>query len=691
MTFLQQNPFIRLLLALITGILLANFISLPQSFSYILFLLSGIFWLLFFCFRNSDLYYRIRWISGVSILSTLLAMGCWLTQQQAAKSQVSFLDQSIVFRAVVADTPEEKTNSILVPAHITHIKDSLNTSATEANVVLYFPKEDRSIELVRGNVLLITAKFETLEDNGNPEGFNYAEYLHRQGIAATAYVPAHKWMKIAHCATFSITHLAQQCQQYLLSIYKKYGIAPREYGVLAALTLGYKDSLDPDLQAAYAGSGAMHILAVSGLHVGIIFFILGLIFAPFNKVKGGNVLKIIFILLFLWAYAFVTGLSPSVLRATIMFSFVSIGSSLNRKTSIYNSMAVSAFFLLLFNPYLLFNVGFQLSYSAVISIVYFQPKISKLFQFKSLFGRKIWDLTSVSIAAQIGTAPWALLYFNQFSNYFLLTNIVAIPLAGIIIYTAVALFVFSPLEPIARFTAWVLEQTLVILNGSVWFINSIPHAVSYLSITSTQMFLLFGGIVLLSVFFVRKRFWWLCGGLLCLLAYFAVNLYQKYDTYSHEKLVIYSDNKSVVIQQTKSAANFILTDNVEDAELLTRGFSLKNRLDTPAITTLASSNDSSSLSSNIFIFGQEKFLILAGNKLQYKLAKRQLVVDCLILGNIGYTDLETLFALISPSKVIMLNSFPYWKLSELQEHCKRQHIQFCNMRQQGALIFKNSI
>ena len=188
--------------------------------------------------------------------------------------------------------------------------------------------------------------------------------------------------------------------------------------MLAALTLGYKDALTPELRESFSTTGAMHVLAVSGLHVGIIFVVLEFLLSFLNRWRFGKRLKPILIIVLLWSYAFITGLSPSVLRSSVMFSCMAFGGVLGRKSNTYNTIFVSAFFLLFFNADLLFDVGFQLSYSAVIAIVYFQPKIAGLLYVRNRFLRWAWDLAAVSLAAQIGTAPFAIFYFHQLRYFY---------------------------------------------------------------------------------------------------------------------------------------------------------------------------------------------------------------------------------------------------------------------------------
>lgn len=218
----------------------------------------------------------------------------------------------------------------------------------------------------------------------------------------------------------------------------------------------------------------MHILAVSGLHVGIIFIILSKLLFFLERHKYGKILQSALIILILIFYAMLTGLSNSVIRATIMFIFICFGRMFTRQVNIYNTLSASAFIMLLYNPYSIMDVGFQLSYLAVISIVFFQPKIYSLLNLRYKFPDYIWQLVSVAIAAQIATFPLTIHYFNQFPVYFILSNILIIPFVSIIIYGALILFCFSFSTNISYIIAKGLQLITLVLNKNVEFIKDLP-------------------------------------------------------------------------------------------------------------------------------------------------------------------------------------------------------------------------
>jgi competence protein ComEC len=311
---------------------------------------------------------------------------------------------------------------------------------------------------------------------------------------------------------------AHKLREKALNALQKNNISGREFSVVSALLLGYREYLDEDLQREFAGAGAMHILCVSGLHVGIIFFALSLMFGFLDRISRGRVIKLFLIVLLIWFYAAITGFSPSVLRASTMFSFVAIGQSFRRSTNIYNTLAASAVFLILLDPLIITRIGFQLSYIAVLSIVSLQPILYRQLYFRNKIASYIWAIITVSLAAQIGTGPLALHYFNQFPNYFLLTNLIVIPLAWLIINTGILFFIFSPVPILSEILGKILSMFVYFLHSSVRFVEAIPGSVSHdVFVSSIEAVLILAFISIFIAFLITSGKKMIFAGLTALL------------------------------------------------------------------------------------------------------------------------------------------------------------------------------
>ncbi|MEA3318280.1 MAG: ComEC/Rec2 family competence protein, partial [Bacteroidota bacterium] len=413
--FLHQAPFIRFVVPFVIGILIGiNFIISVPTFA----ILSIIFFLILVFFKLKLFSsYSYSFLFGVLISLFFILSGISLINY--AKAKIKSVDEKLYSSIVyLTSEPAETENSVKAFGKILCLKDSASYKSINLNTLLYFKKDSNSKKLKIGDKLVLKSYINEIKHNGNPNAFNYKKYLSYKGIKYQAYIKSGNWEIIDSNIGNPILLYANKIRRNLLSVYKEYDISGDELAVLSALTLGYKSDLSNEIKQSYAASGAMHILAVSGLHVGIIFIILNNLLFFLERNYFGKIIKVLIIIGFLAFYTLLTGMSSSVLRASIMFACFSFGNLFNRQTNIYNTLAVSAFIILAFNPYAIMDVGFQLSYIAVISIVFFQAKIYGLINISNYIGNKIWELLSVSIAAQIGTFPIAIYYFHQFPNYF---------------------------------------------------------------------------------------------------------------------------------------------------------------------------------------------------------------------------------------------------------------------------------
>ncbi|MFA9393008.1 MAG: ComEC/Rec2 family competence protein [Prolixibacteraceae bacterium] len=412
--------------------------------------------------------------STLIFIGLLIVFGLVYSSLYHALRFTSELPLNAKYTGVILEKSPSNHQRFRYLVKLSSITDSTQIIAVHEKIIVYNSDSLSNTKLQPGQSILFQSNLYPISNSNNPGEFNYRQYMFREGIRYQAYLK--KGIKVLSGEHRTLKISALKIQSNLLNYYKKAGIKGDEFAVLSALTLGNKNYLSNELKSSFAASGAMHVLAVSGLHVGIIYLILKILLQPLNHFRKLKIVKVIFIFLFLWSYAFITGLSPSVLRSATMFSLILIGDNLNRKTNIYNTLAFSAFLLLLYDPGILFKIGFQLSYAAVTSIVFFQPRINALVKTKNQFIRWTWGLFSVSLAAQIGTFPFSLYYFHQFPVYFWLSNFIAIPAATILLYLAFLFFVTTPLPVLSHFFALLMNAVLKGLNASTLFIENLPAA-----------------------------------------------------------------------------------------------------------------------------------------------------------------------------------------------------------------------
>jgi competence protein ComEC len=427
-------------------------------------------------------------------------------------------------------------------------------------VLVFLGKQDS--KPLYGSQVIIKGMPQEVLPPGNPGEFDYRKYLANQQIYVQHFVKAPEYTIYGYHPPNPVFALSFRLRQQADSIFRALIPSDREYAIATGLILGIRNGLDNELKQAYASAGAMHILAVSGAHVVIVFEILSLLLGKLKSLRYGNWIFAGVILVLLWLYAVITGFSPSVLRAVVMFTLVVIAKAANRQRSIYNSLAISAFVLLVINPYFLLDVGFQLSYAAVLGIVYLFNKLYYRLDFNNQLANWAWGITCVSIAAQVATVPMGLYYFHQFPTYFLLSNLAVIPISSAVLYLGLATLFFSPVPYLSTAIAFLLKWSVWLLNQSVFLTEKIPGAlIQGISISLPEAIGLYMIIILVLLFLHYKqlKYWYAVFGVVCLLV--AINLLEIYWQYRQKELLIYAVNNHTAACIIEGRKSYFLADS----------------------------------------------------------------------------------------------------------------------------------
>jgi competence protein ComEC len=349
---------------------------------------------------------------------------------------------------------------------------------SELKILTYLPKSAAVKSAKPGDVLSMNGLPELIETDGNPYEFNYQKYLNDRGIGHRIFLREGQYDLLKGCSLMNISRHALIIREELIEILYRSGIQGAHVPLISSISFGARDEVDKETVQSFTNTGVIHVLAVSGMNVGLIFIILDFFLRFLKRRKLGLLFHTLAVLIGIWSYALVTGMSASILRAAVMFTFVVIGNAFRRNANIFNSLAVSAFLLILWDPAIINDIGFQLSYAAVLSIVVIQPLLYKRFYFKSRFLDKIWLLLSVTFAAQIGTLPFTLHYFHQFPVYFWLANLAVIPLVTIILYLSFVVIFLSLISGFfTSIFAFALDWTVRLVLISVNMVETLPHAV----------------------------------------------------------------------------------------------------------------------------------------------------------------------------------------------------------------------
>lgn len=513
-------PFVRMVLPLIVGILSEKlfkadpcFLGLTVFFLFVFYTI----WLITFKLSAS---YHWRTLTGIFIVIIFVFFGNLSMHTgrniYLADHYINLTDTSRkIAVAIVDEPPIEKEKSFRVKASLVQVYDGKNLLNCSGNILLYIEKDDRIKYMKYGNLFSFELKPQKPQGPLNPFEFDYQNYLASNNIYFTQFIKSNTWKNLKISKGKPWFELSYFLKGIIFDIYRKYMPNRKQSGVAAALIFGYREELDPELVTAYAHTGTLHVLAVSGLHVGIIYAVLRILLSFLKRNRKTQIIQAVLIILFLWFYALLTGFSPSVLRAAFMFTFIVLGDTVRRNINIYNSIAASAFLLLLYNPLFLFDVGFQLSYAAVLGIIYLHPKINQLYTPCFWLDQQIWTLLCVSLAAQAATCPLGFYYFHQFPNYFLISNLLIIPLSTIITYLGLLLLVASFIPSAAAVLGQILDRTIYITDWLVIKIDAIPFSTTNDLVINLSQAVGIAFFILSSVFlfsYKNKRWIWVCVG-----------------------------------------------------------------------------------------------------------------------------------------------------------------------------------
>ncbi|MBR9844976.1 MAG: ComEC/Rec2 family competence protein [Algicola sp.] len=380
----------------------------------------------------------------------------------------------------------------------------VNEQIVQGRVLLNIKKTDSSKIYHVDDVLFIHSEFQDVRNPRNPNQFNYKDYLEKQYIYHQLFTDPDLIFEISSKRS-TVYGYADALRQQINEKLNGFNFKSDELAVINALILGQRQDMDRNMYNDYANAGAIHILAVSGLHVGIILMLLNFILKPLEHLKRGHVIKVISILFLLWSFAVIAGLSASVTRAVIMFSIIAIAMHLKRPTNIYNTLSISIFILLLIKPMFLFDIGFQMSYLAVFAIVSIQPLLYKLWPPKWKLVDYFWQITTVTFAAQLGVAPISLFYFHQFPGLFFVSNLAIIPFLGLILGFGILVIVLSLMNCLPELLATVFGSLISAMNQVVFWVSK-QEAFLITDISFGAFHVIATYLVLLSLLFIFQKF-----------------------------------------------------------------------------------------------------------------------------------------------------------------------------------------
>ncbi len=504
-----------------------------------------------------------KWLFGVGVTVFMLSVGMFVESRQSVEKEPQWSEMKCEYTAYLMEMPALRGTNVKVLAELLSGKDSVaDNERTKGLVYLYFPRNVDTEILSAGDVVAFESTVSLPRHQGNPYEFDIENYYYIKGVTGTAFVPDGKW-KLLPQKRNSLQIHALKLRAKAIALYERLGFEKESLALLSALTLGEKRDFPKDLKESYSAAGASHILALSGLHLGILYMLLAFVFPLRGQKILYRVLRELIIVATLWGFAFVAGLSPSVVRSATLFTLISLARLLASDISSVNSLSFAAIVMLLFSPHQLFDVSFQLSFAAVLSILLLAPPLQELagvYKHGIVYGY-LANLLILSVVAQVGTLPFVWYHFGVFPLYFLLTNLFVIPLAFLVLMLVAVMWSLAPLPLLQQGVAWVLAKVIALMNLAVKGVAVLPGASFMLpSIGVFSAICVAVLLVLLLVALFQKR-WWLLALVSCSIVSL-ISVYLLYTTPVNkgDYMIIYNNHKNPLLHIVyESGTNYLVS------------------------------------------------------------------------------------------------------------------------------------
>jgi competence protein ComEC len=636
---------------------------------------------LFVFYKISDRQFNPNYYFNLFAYLLFFVIGIASVSLQNVRFQKNHYSHHISTKNTVVLSIEKRLKSNLYYDKYEAIVQQINQQKTNGKIVLNIQKDSLSSQLQIGNTLFIKSNFKIINKPLNLFQFNYKKYLEKQQIyhQITTKNSEIKFLKYQSNFTGTLAKKTANFRDKINSSLKKYHFKNDELAIINALLLGQRQDISKELLQNYAGAGAMHILAVSGLHIGIILLLLNALFKPIEQLKNGKTIKLVLVVLLLWCYAFIAGFSASIIRAVAMFTAIAIGLLSNKKTNTLHNLFISMFFLLLINPLYLFRVGFQLSYLAVFSIVYLYPLFTRFYNPKNWFLRKTWQLFAISLSAQIGILPLSLYYFHQFPSLFFVSSLVIIPLLGFILGFGIFIITFALLGILPQFLANSYGFIISKMNAFIAFIAK-QEDFLFQNISFSILLLIASYLIIIFGFrWVQNRtFKKLIIAMLAVIFFQSVLIYEKQQEQSKSEFVVFHKNKeSILVNRNGTKASII---HSLDSSLILKNNSLKDYK-----IGIGKLNLNYNPIKNTYRIGNENLLIIDSLGI-YNIPK--FYPEMVLLRQSPKINLERLIALIKP-KIIIADGSNYKSYKKRwKKTCLKYQIEFYDTSINGAFVIK---
>ena len=668
---------IKLTLCLILGILLAYYLEMVVE--HVLGLSCLFVTLIFISHKAlSRQFYKKIWF-GLLIYITFITLGAFtftLHEQRNFKNHYTKITLTnsedivpITFRIKELLKPSKYQYKFVID--ITHVDQQEVSGISLLNI----EKDTLGHAFIVDQIYVVRSTFNHIQPPLNPYQFDYKNYLKKKYIYHQINTTRDNLFMVSS-KKHTVSGFSARFREHINKSLASHNFHVDQLAIINALFLGQRQDISTEMYDNYTRAGAVHILAISGLHVGIVLMLLNLILKPLETIRKGRLIKTILLVIFLWTFAIIAGMSASVVRAVFMFTIIAIAINLSRPTNIFNTISVSIFWLLLLKPNFLFDVGFQLSYMAVISIVSFQPTIAKLLSLKWRVLDYYWKLFTVTVAVQIGILPLSLFYFHQFPGLFLISNLVIIPFLGILLGLGFIAIVLAAFNILPALLASLFGGIINLLNNFITWIGTKESFILTNITFNLDDVLLYYFMVVIAIYIYLNRnhkaiFLSLFSILACQLFLFS----QKY--YDDNTLVIFHKTRHSIVGIVRQNSLIILTQDKDSTVLLDRSivnYQIKKGHKHMFLDTIPS----------VFQFNNTRFLVIDSlGVYNVKSFKPEIV----LLTNSPKINLNRLIDSLQP-KLIISDGSNYRSYQDRWElTCMNKKIPFHQTSKKGAFIY----
>lgn len=688
---------LRIIIPFALGIVLHIFYPLSVSIFFAVFLLFLFVQALFVFVRKFYAAYKWRWVFGVFSFLSFMVIGAMLVELFSEnKRPLFFADQignSSGYVIRITEPLHQKVKTLKAIGEIQAICVNNKLVPATGKVMLYFEKSDNAYRLNYGNIIYTECWPSEIQPPQNPSEFNYKRFLGFHGIYHQFYLSESKWINTPISQVNPLWDIAYKTQARFVAQIKENIPTQNEFAVCSALLIGYEDYLDQELIDAYSSSGALHVLSVSGLHVGIIYIFLGWLLKFMDKRKWAFAIKNILLILLIWFYALLAGLAPSILRSAVMITMLIVGRWINKQGYMLNTTLCSAFVLLNTNPFMITEVGFQLSYLAVFGIVYLHQRLVRIFTVYNPIGNWIWQLISVSVCAQLMTFPLGLLYFHQFPNLFLVSNLMVIPVSTLLMYSSIIATVFAPWQFVSTIF-WKTSYFLTLfMNKTVFVIDQMPHAiVRGISITITETWTIYI-IIAFGLWFLmyksRNAFFTF---LILLCAFTGWQLCENYFLSQQQKIIVYNVKNKTAIDLVSGTSHRFIADNELAIDKSKIRFHIEHNWfdmgikNTEHISFFQTDTSADSNSETEFLSWNNQVIFVPQQWLPRLKQNSKVKVDYMIITSRFKNKIETALKIVEPRKIIFDSSIALRKRITMEKELKKSGIDYYSVAEQGAFI-----